>query len=107
MSYKEHLDQLMAKVQANPEPIGSLHYVYQFNLKEEEPFQVRFENGTVEVLDGTPYEAECTLSLSTPNFIKLLNDDLNTTMAFMTGSLKVDGKVGLALKLHETLKQYA
>jgi len=106
MSYKPHLEEFIEKTKQNPEPIMPLHYVYQFNLDQEPPFQVRFENGVVEVLEGTPHEAACTLTLSSSNFIKLLHNDLNTTMAFMMGSLKVEGKMGLALKLQEILKQY-
>ncbi|WP_223192720.1 SCP2 sterol-binding domain-containing protein [Paenibacillus sedimenti] len=35
-----------------------------------------------------------------------MNDDLNTTMAFMLGSLKVEGLMVLALKLQEIIKRY-
>lgn len=106
MSYKQHLEEFIENTKQNPEPIMSFHYVYQFNLDKEPPFQVRIENGVIEMLEGTPHEAACTLALSSANFIKLLNNDLNTTMAFMMGSLKVEGKMGLALKLQEALKQY-
>ncbi|GLI07454.1 hypothetical protein YDYSG_34840 [Paenibacillus tyrfis] len=106
MTVKESLQELVERMQANPEPIRPLHYVYQFDLDENEPFQVHFDSGTVEVLEGTPHPADCTLKLSASNFVKLLRNDLNTTMAFMLGSLKVDGRVGLALKLQEILKAY-
>ncbi|TCZ76302.1 SCP2 sterol-binding domain-containing protein [Paenibacillus albiflavus] len=106
MSYIAHLEAFIEQTRQNPEPIKSLHYVYQFNLDQEAPFQIRFDNGVVELLEGTPLEAVCTLSLSSANFIKLLHDELNTTMAFMMGSLKVEGRMGLALKLQEALKHY-
>ncbi|MEI0737598.1 SCP2 sterol-binding domain-containing protein [Paenibacillus sp. JTLBN-2024] len=67
--------------------------------------QVAFDNAKVKVLDEATESADCTLTLSEKNFRKLLADDLNATMAFMTGSLKIDGKLGLALKLQEVLKQ--
>ncbi|MEK3855983.1 SCP2 sterol-binding domain-containing protein [Cytobacillus sp. FSL H8-0458] len=56
--------------------------------------------------EGAPHESEVTLRLSEKNFSKLLKGDLNTTMTFMTGSLKVDGKMGLALKLQEIVNKY-
>lgn len=39
-------------------------------------------------------------------FQKLLQGDLNSTTAFMTGRLKVKGNIGLALKLESILKKY-
>lgn len=107
MTHRENLGQLIEKMQANPEAIQSLHHVYQFHVDEEPPFQVRFDNGTVEILEGTPQDAHCTVTLSTDSFNKLLRNDLNTTMAFMMGKLKVEGRMGLALKLQEVLKEYA
>lgn len=106
MSYRDQLDQLISKVKANPDPIAPLHYVYQFNLEGEAPFQIKFDSGTVEVLEEAGQTADCTLIMSPTHFVKLLNDDLNTTMAFMLGNLKVEGRMGLALKLQEILKQY-
>jgi putative sterol carrier protein len=106
MAYRAQLDQMIEKVRTNPEHILPLHYVYQFNLDEEAPFQLRFDKGTVEVLEGTPLTADCTLLLSPINFNKLMRNELNAMMAFMLGSLKVNGRMGLALKLHDVLKQY-
>lgn len=71
MSYKPYLDELIEKTKQNPEYIMPLHDVYQFNLDHETPIQIRFDNGVVEVVEGTPYEAACTLILSSANFIKL------------------------------------
>jgi putative sterol carrier protein len=91
---------------ADPEPIRSFRNVYQFNLSDSGKCQVSFRDGVVSVAEGTPDSPECTLILSEANFGKLLRDDLNATMAFMLGTLKIEGKVGLALKLQEALKQY-
>ncbi|MDR0267422.1 SCP2 sterol-binding domain-containing protein [Paenibacillus sp.] len=106
MSIKEELHQLVDLMNANPKAIESVHAVYRFNLGENGMYQVVFENGGATVSEEPADNADCTLTLSEKNFRKLLEDDLNTTMAFMTGSLKVDGKIGLALKLQEILKQY-
>lgn len=107
MSITEELQQLADRMNANPKAIESLHAVYQFNLGDSGTYQVTFDHAKVAVSMGADSQADCTLILSEKNFRKLLEDDLNTTMAFMTGSLKVEGKIGLALKLQETLKQYA
>jgi putative sterol carrier protein len=102
----EELQRLADRMNADPEPIRSFQNVFQFNLSESGPFQVKFRDGRVAACAGSPEQADCTLILSDANFAKLLRDDLNTAMAFMLGTLKVDGKVGLALKLQEALKHY-
>ncbi|MCJ8012360.1 SCP2 sterol-binding domain-containing protein [Paenibacillus sp. KQZ6P-2] len=106
MTIKEELQQLADKMNARPEPIETLNAVYQFNIGDVGTYQVAFKNAKAVVFEEASGAADCTLTLSEKNFHKLLENDLNTTMAFMTGSLKVEGKIGLALKLQEILKQY-
>ena len=44
-------------------------------------------------------EADVTLTASRETFEGMLSGDVNPTMAFMTGKLKVDGAMGTAMKL--------
>ncbi len=44
-------------------------------------------------------DADVTLILSADNFEGLLDGSLNPQMAFMMGKLKIEGQMGLALKL--------
>lgn len=44
-------------------------------------------------------EADVTLIISEENFEGLMDGSLNPQMAFMMGKLKIDGDMGLALKL--------
>lgn len=48
-------------------------------------------------------EADVTLTASADTFQAILEGDLNATTAFMTGKLKVDGAMGLAMKLGAAL----
>lgn len=48
-------------------------------------------------------EAEVTLTASAEDFRAMLDGDLNPTMAFMTGKLKVDGSMPMAMKLGTAL----
>lgn len=107
MSVREELDALVNKINANPEHIkDEKDRVFQINLEESGNLQIVLDGGKISVADGTPHEPQVTLKTSDNNFSKLLKDDLNTTMAFMTGGLRVDGNLGLALKLQEIVKKY-
>jgi len=47
--------------------------------------------------------ADVTLSADTETFEGMLTGDVNATSAFMTGKLKVDGDMGLAMQLASVL----
>lgn len=101
------LNELIGKINNNPEHIqNEKDHVYQFNIEEIGTVQLLIHNGQVQVVEGMTTNPEVTLKLSEKNLSKLLKDDLNTTVAFMTGSLKVDGNIGLALKLQEIVRLY-
>lgn len=108
MSVKETLATLQEKMNTNPEGISSLNTTYQFDLSgdEEGIYQIKFENSQVEVVEGVTFEPKCTMNLSAKNFLKLIEGNLNPTMAFMAGKLKIKGDIGLALKLQAVLKEY-
>ena len=48
-------------------------------------------------------DADVTLSADAETFKSILDGDTNPTSAFMTGKLKVDGDMGLAMKLASAL----
>ncbi len=65
-------------------------------------------DGDVIFLDGTgsenevsteDKEAQCTIKISKKNLDKLMNGTLNPMMAFMGGQVKVEGDLGVAMKL--------
>ncbi len=49
-------------------------------------------------------DADCTISMSVENMIKLLEGNLSPTIAYTMGKLKVQGSMGLALKLSSLLE---
>lgn len=48
-------------------------------------------------------EAEVTLIADADTFKGILEGEVNPTMAFMTGKLKIDGSMGLAMQLGSAL----
>ncbi|MFN4098665.1 MAG: SCP2 sterol-binding domain-containing protein [Pararhodobacter sp.] len=48
-------------------------------------------------------ETDVTLTASAETFEGMMNGDVNPTMAFMSGKLKIDGSMGQAMKLASVL----
>ena len=48
-------------------------------------------------------DAEVTLTASRETFEGILNGDVNPATAFMTGKLKIDGSMGVAMQLGQKL----
>lgn len=55
---------------------------------------------TVSTQDGA---ADCTITISKDDFVALAEGELNPTMAFMSGKLKVDGDMSIAMQLSQIL----
>lgn len=89
----------------NIEPYKHLDTIYELNL-DGAIYQLHFKKGELTFYEEANKRAECTLKMSEKNFKKFLLGDLNSAMAFMTGQLKVEGNVGLALALEKIIKQY-
>ncbi len=60
------------------------------------------DNNDVRVSDAEE-EADCTISTTMEDFMKLKNGDLNPMMAVMTGKVKIKGDMGLAMKLQSLI----
>lgn len=56
------------------------------------------------VMSSEDLEADCTLRCSIETFENILNGTQDPNIAFMMGKLKVDGSMGLALKLNAILE---
>jgi putative sterol carrier protein len=101
----QEIEKVMAE---NPEPIQGMNTVYQYDITGDDSgtFQLLITNGAARVVEGTEAIPDCTLKLSDQNFKKMIMGKLNGTAAFMTGKLKIQGSMGLALKLEGILNEY-
>lgn len=70
---------------------------------------VKFDMGDeVIVIDGQTVStndapADCTIKISKENFEKLIGGELNPTAAFMTGKIKVEGDMSVAMQLSQLI----
>lgn len=71
---------------------------------------VKFDTGSdgVILIDGTSISttdgpADCTIKLSLDDLKSLLAGDLNPTMAFISGKLKIEGDMSIAMQLSQLI----
>ncbi len=71
---------------------------------------VKFDTGSdgVILIDGTSISttdgpADCTIKLSLDDLESLIAGDLNPTMAFMSGKLKIEGDMSIAMQLSQLI----
>jgi putative sterol carrier protein len=72
-----------------------------------------FDEGGTLLLDGTvtpptlseeDSDADCVIGASLDNALKLMNGQLNPMMAYTMGKLRIEGSVGVALKMASMLE---
>ncbi len=57
------------------------------------------------VLSDEPDGAHCTISISAENLEKLIDGTLNAMMAYTIGKLKIEGSMGVAMKVAALLEE--
>ncbi len=96
---RELIEMWSAKVLARAEEIKSIDASYKLILEGEEAGVWRLQcREPVSVSEGEG-PAECTVSLSSQDFVAILEDKLNPQLAYLKGQLRVSGNIALALKL--------
>lgn len=97
------IDTIEAKLKTRLSDFATLRAKVKFHLDEED---VIFINGGVipAELSRRDEEADCTITISPDDMMKLMDGELNPTVAFTLGKLKVQGSMGLALKLASILE---
>jgi putative sterol carrier protein len=94
-----------ARLQSKPDVVAKIGAVYQFNIAGPDGgvWTVDCTQPGGKVLAGSAPNAKCTVSAVDLDFLNIVNGKLNAQMAFMSGKLKIQGDMGLAMKLQQIL----
>ena len=61
--------------------------------------------GSTPVMSDAPDDADCTIRISAENLAKLIDGELNPMMAYTLGKLKIEGSMGIAMKVAALLEE--
>ena len=93
------------RLQNKPDVVAKINAVYQFVISGAGggSWSVDCTQPGGKVQAGTAANARCTVAATDQNFLDIVNGKLNPQMAFMSGKLKIQGDMGLAMKLQQIL----
>lgn len=78
--------------------------VFLFKV-DGKPWTVDLKNGSGSVKAGEPSgKADCTIITAGPDFVNLMTGKVNGQQLFMSGKIKIQGNMGLAMKLEKIPK---
>jgi putative sterol carrier protein len=97
-SAREFFESLEERI--DPERARGHTVSYRFDVDGAGSWRVGIDDGQVAVAE-TSDEADCVFRLSEETLLKLLRGEQKPTTAFMTGKIKVEGDLSLALKLQQ------
>lgn len=93
------------RLRNKPDVVSKINAVYQFNISGPSGgnWSVDCTKPGGEVRPGQASNAKCTVTCTDSDFLNIVNGKLNAQMAFMSGKLKIQGDMGLAMKLQQIL----
>jgi len=100
--FEQHIP---ARFQAKPDVVQKINAIYQFNISGPGggTWTVDCTAPGGKIQPGTAPDAKCTVNATDSDFLNIVNGKLNAQMAFMSGKLKIQGDMGLAMKLQQIL----
>lgn len=88
-----------------PEKAEKIGGTFQFKITGDDggEWYIDLTKASDWVAEGTIDDPRCTITISSTDWIAIIDGSLNAQMAFMSGKLKVAGDMALSLKLQSLL----
>lgn len=85
----------------DPEKIKDINATYQWDITGEDggKWYAKFDGGTAEIAAGEAENPNITITVAASDWVDIVNGKLNGQMAFLSGKLKIQGDMTLAMKL--------
>ena len=93
------IEQLPQKFEADPGKAEGMEGKYLFVIDGEGTWAVTITEGGMEVTEGACDDAGCTIKVAGEDWNAIIAGELETTTAFMTGKLQIEGDMSMAMKL--------
>lgn len=105
MSLQEIITSLQAKLSADPSKMAGVTATYQFKLSGDGggDYNIVFTDGAAQLNQGVTDDPSITISMEAADFKDLVDGKMDAISAFMTGKLKVEGDMSLAMRLQALL----
>ena len=96
-------DRIAARLQSDPASAQSVNALYLFDIAGSNGGQWPLDLTVPEVRSGGADDANVTVRMTEEDFIDMVEGRLQGPAAFMTGKLKIEGDLSLAMKLGQVL----
>jgi putative sterol carrier protein len=97
------LESATAQIEAQLPQLATLGYKVKFAIPDEGVILVD-ASATPVTLTNEDGEADCTIRLSEDRLSQLIDGRLSPTLAYTLGQIKVEGSLGVAMKLASLLE---
>jgi putative sterol carrier protein len=91
----------------NPTAAKGLNSTFQWELSGDDggTWALQFENGECKLIEGGVEKPNVNFKLTSTDWVAIATGKLNAMNAFMTGKLKMEGDMGLAMKVQALFPQ--
>jgi len=96
-------DEIAKGIASDPSVVSKVGGVFHFKVGGKS-WGVDLKNGKGSVSNGAPATADCTITIAEEDFVNLMLGKANGQSLFMSGKLKIQGNMGLAMKLDKIPK---
>jgi putative sterol carrier protein len=91
-----------AESRIDPSRTRGFRASYRFDVEGAGSWRVDVDDGNVRVEEGDA-PADCVVRANEATFLRIVNREASPMTAFLTGKVRVEGDMGLLLKLREFL----